>query len=918
MIVIRRNTASPSQSIPPICDDRLGVSTNLVYIGEDSSQVVFVSWKLSHEANMIDWIGLFDFDDDDPLHYLDHKGRGVVGPQEGTVAWSVMRANLPPTLKSIQFGKIRSPEAVEHMFYNKVDDTIPFCSATSERLCPLRSDKITVLTRLCRYVDGLTGVVLARSPPIRITSKARLLIQEVSYHFFERTEDSRRLRLATAGKSKTITLPCDKQAVAVNSRFPYAAASSLDIAIGSTNCVIPLVEIEHLTGDLNIAVQSDQRHSFTAVISVCIEPMDTEGSARLRSRSKRTEDLDIRVSGVSASSSGSSMSQASSSSGSSTHLNVVPPLPAGWEACTDRRGRTFYIDHMSKKTTWQRPSATEIKDNEQIKRYSMNRRTVGMSPPTTPTYGPALFLQRPDFVSMLHENEAALAAYNASPIVKHIVHRIRKCGEPTEKYENNRDFVAFVNLFADDTQPLPMNWQASGRNPTVFIDHAARRTTLIDPRLPAPAIDRKRGRSAPPTRRQNLDKNGNLLDLASRTAEIALLVEERLPELAPKIRKKLRLIERLGAVALARLANDVDLITAISILDSDDQVVSSELEEKLNHFYASLHRSGYGKGPQKIKFRFSRSNLLNDAFEQILAADPVALRRARLSIAFDDEEGLDYGGPSRELFYLLSRELFHPYYGLFEYSAPDQYTVQISPHSHLVQQELQWMELAGRVLGLALLHRCLIDTFFTRTFYKMLLEQPVTVLDLQEVDPEFYRSMMWIRENPVDPSLGMTFVVSEEENGQVVEKELLPNGAELEVADQNKEEFISLMVKWRVERGIQRQSRALLRGLHQGGYYDEHVVIEWFWDRVAQMSNADRLKLLQFVTGTSSIPFEGFAMLRGSNGPKRFTIEKWGEESALPRRIVMPGSTSGGKERIQNPCGFAAAENSLQTPEHQG
>ncbi|EPB70835.1 HECT-domain protein [Ancylostoma ceylanicum] len=648
--------------------------------------------------------------------------------------------------------------------------------------------------------------------------------------------------------------------------------------------------------------------------------MDTEGSARLRSRSKRTEDLDIRVSGVSASSSGSSMSQASSSSGSSTHLNVVPPLPAGWEACTDRRGRTFYIDHMSKKTTWQRPSATEIKDNEQIKRYSMNRRTVGMSPPTTPTYGPALFLQRPDFVSMLHENEAALAAYNASPIVKHIVHRIRKCGEPTEKYENNRDFVAFVNLFADDTQPLPMNWQASGRNPTVFIDHAARRTTLIDPRLPAPAIDRKRGRSAPPTRRQNLDKNGNLLDLASRTAEIALLVEERLPELAPKIRKKLRLIERLGAVALARLANDVDLITAISILDSDDQVVSSELEEKLNHFYASLHRSGYGKGPQKIKFRFSRSNLLNDAFEQILAADPVALRRARLSIAFDDEEGLDYGGPSRELFYLLSRELFHPYYGLFEYSAPDQYTVQISPHSHLVQQELQWMELAGRVLGLALLHRCLIDTFFTRTFYKMLLEQPVTVLDLQEVDPEFYRSMMWIRENPVDPSLGMTFVVSEEENGQVVEKELLPNGAELEVADQNKEEFISLMVKWRVERGIQRQSRALLRGLHQiidrdflrvftvdqvelvlsgsreidledwrknteyrGGYYDEHVVIEWFWDRVAQMSNADRLKLLQFVTGTSSIPFEGFAMLRGSNGPKRFTIEKWGEESALPR-----------------------------------
>ncbi|KAK6048092.1 WW domain protein, partial [Cooperia oncophora] len=109
----------------------------------------------------------------------------------------------------------------------------------------------------------------------------------------------------------------------------------------------------------------------------------------------------------------------------------------GWEACTDRKGRTFYIDHTTKRTTWQRPSL-ESKEVEHLKRYSMARRTVGITPPATPSYGPAHFLQRSDFVSILHENETALAAYNASPIVKHIVHRIRKCGEPTEKYENNK------------------------------------------------------------------------------------------------------------------------------------------------------------------------------------------------------------------------------------------------------------------------------------------------------------------------------------------------------------------------------------------------------------------------------------------------------------------------------------------------
>ena len=51
---------------------------------------------------------------------------------------------------------------------------------------------------------------------------------------------------------------------------------------------------------------------------------------------------------------------------------------------------------------------------------------------------------------------------------------------------------------------------------------------------------------------------------------------------------------------------------------------------------------------------------------------------------------LDYGGPSREFFFLLSRELFNPYYGLFEYSAIDSYTVQISPLSAFVENAHEW------------------------------------------------------------------------------------------------------------------------------------------------------------------------------------------------------------------------------------
>lgn len=87
---------------------------------------------------------------------------------------------------------------------------------------------------------------------------------------------------------------------------------------------------------------------------------------------------------------------------------------------------------------------------------------------------------------------------------------------------------------------------------------------------------------------------------------------------------------------------------------------------------------------------------------------------------------------------------------------------------------------------------------------------------------------------------------------------------------------------------------------YKGGYNDVHAVICWFWQAVERFTNAQRLQLLQvsiadhmmimanccafkFVTGTSSIPYEGFVALRGSHGPKKFTIEKWGSLDSLPR-----------------------------------
>lgn len=248
--------------------------------------------------------------------------------------------------------------------------------------------------------------------------------------------------------------------------------------------------------------------------------------------------------------------------------------------------------------------------------------------------------------------------------------------------------------------------------------------------------------------------------------------------------------------------------------------------------------------------------------------------------------------------------------------------MQVSPLSAFVDNCHEWFRFSGRVLGLALVHQYLLDAFFTRPFYKALLKLPVAVSDLESLDGEFHQSLQWIKDNFIGmgETLGLSFCVNEEIFGRVVEVELKPGGKNINVTEKNKKEYLEKIVKWRIERGVQEQTESLVRGFYEviearlvavfdarelelviagvaeidlndwrqnteyrNGYHDQHQVVIWFWHVIEKFSNEQRLRLLQFVTGTSSIPYEGFANLRGSTGPRKFCIEKWGKTNALPR-----------------------------------
>lgn len=73
--------------------------------------------------------------------------------------------------------------------------------------------------------------------------------------------------------------------------------------------------------------------------------------------------------------------------------------------------------------------------------------------------------------------------------------------------------------------------------------------------------------------------------------------------------------------------------------------------------------------PNKFEIKVHRATILEDSYRIINSVARPELLKTKLWVEFDGEVGLDYGGVAREWFFLLSKEMFNPYYGLFEYSA---------------------------------------------------------------------------------------------------------------------------------------------------------------------------------------------------------------------------------------------------------
>ncbi|XP_035810058.2 E3 ubiquitin-protein ligase NEDD4-like isoform X11 [Amphiprion ocellaris] len=661
----------------------------------------------------------------------------------------------------------------------------------------------------------------------------------------------------------------------------------------------------------------------------------------------------------------------SADSGSQRPQQLLPPLPPGWEEKVDNLGRTYYVNHNNRTTQWKRPSNMDViseteSDNQQRQinqeahRVFRSRRHISedlenehLEPrdidnsweliteedpndslsQSLPGPSSILTSQHPrtpvtqEFSEDLNLRLSLTPDTNGevpgpSSALSQLSNRLRSSSmtdgvsdqaqaPPLTGANNIQVRRAVKDTLSNPQSPqpspysspksqhktqqsfLPPGWEMriapNGR--PFFIDHNSRVTTWEDPRLKYPVHMRNKNSMEPgelgplpPGWEERVHTDGRTFYIDHNTKNTQW-EDPRLQSPA---------------------------ITGPAV------PYSREFKQKYDYFRKKLKKPA--DIPNRFEMKLHRNNIFEESYRRIMSLKRPDVLKARLWIEFESEKGLDYGGVAREWFFLLSKEMFNPYYGLFEYSATDNYTLQINPNSGLCNEDhLSYFKFIGRVAGMAVFHGKLLDGFFIRPFYKMMLGKQISLKDMESVDSEYYNSLKWILEN--DPTeLDLRFCIDEDNFGQTYQVDLKPSGSDMVVTNENKKEYIDLVIQWRFVNRVQKQMNAFLEGftelilidlikifdenelellmcglgdvdvndwrqhtVYKNGYCPNHPVIQWFWKVVLLMDAEKRIRLLQFVTGTSRVPMNGFAELYGSNGPQLFTIEQWGTPDKLPR-----------------------------------
>ena len=275
------------------------------------------------------------------------------------------------------------------------------------------------------------------------------------------------------------------------------------------------------------------------------------------------------------------------------HEDQYGPLPPGWERRIDPLGRTYYVDHNTRSTTWNRPSPnqttnTHTQEGDTNAARDHNNRRVLVDDMLEAASG----VNRSTSATATNTSTAALAASN--------------------------------NATTGGAGPLPSGWEErytpEGR--PYYVDHNTRTTTWVDPRRQT--VIRVMG------------PNGQNTALQPQTIS-------QLGPLPSGWEMRLTSTARVYFVDHNTKTTTWDDPRMPSTLDANVPQYKRDFRRKLIYFRS---QPAMRAQPGNCQIKVRRNHIFEDSYAEIMRQTPSDLKK-RLMIKFDGEDGLDYGGLSR-------------------------------------------------------------------------------------------------------------------------------------------------------------------------------------------------------------------------------------------------------------------------------
>lgn len=370
---------------------------------------------------------------------------------------------------------------------------------------------------------------------------------------------------------------------------------------------------------------------------------------------------------------------------------------------------------------------------------------------------------------------------------------------------------------------------------------------------------------------------------------------------------------------------EVDSILKLSI---DEISKSKYYYKKRLWLYHYIHNSLLEKNKDNPLLVVSRENILEESFNQFMTTKDLNLKTS-IQIHFIDEVAHDAGGVYREWYSCLFKEFFNEKNKLFILN-PNECLFKGTYLIHLKTREvnMQMYNFFGKLISKAIIDKTNINENINTIIVKSIHKKPITLEDMKFYDIDIYSALKAIKDVKDNNELGeFSFVWNtRNEDDELEEVELIPNGRNIKLTIENREQFIERVIRYITYEQYKEQIENIIEGMtslipeniiqlfsynefaflitgqqeididdwqnntiYRGKYVDGtgHEIIKMFWEVLRELDKSDLIAFFQFCTGSGRVPIDGFGALKGvGNRIQKFCIEDAENKGGKGLRLI--------------------------------